>query len=48
MEVHFFSGEMQEKYKALIEMLSKKFRVIETPSPVHSNIAFVYAIRKTN
>ena len=25
-----------------------KNKVIETPSPVHSNIAFVYAIRKTN
>jgi len=47
MEVHFFSSEMQEKYKALIEMLREKFKVIETPSPVHSNIAFVYAIRKT-
>ncbi|TDI95565.1 MAG: hypothetical protein E2O29_04160 [Deltaproteobacteria bacterium] len=48
MEVHFFSSEMQEKCKALVALLSKKFKVIETPSPAHSNIAFVYAIRKTN
>jgi hypothetical protein len=48
MEVHFFSEEMTEQYKALLELLKDKFNVIESPSPVHSNIAFLYAIRKYN
>lgn len=45
-EVHFFNDDMIKAYKELTARLSQKFSLIETPSPVHSNIAFLYAIRK--
>ncbi|NIP39174.1 MAG: methyltransferase domain-containing protein [Candidatus Dadabacteria bacterium] len=46
LEVHFFNDDMISAYKELTERLADKFNLIETPSPVHSNIAFLYAIRK--
>jgi len=46
MEVHFFNSEMQNKYKDLIKLLSKHFNIVETQNPVHSNLAFLYAVKK--
>jgi len=46
MEVHFFNSEMQYKYIELKELLSKHFDIIERKDPVHTDIAFLYAVKK--